>query len=134
MTLVSRRAFMRTGGALALLAAAPAAWARSAVGASNTGLTRARFTPLVGSTIGMTGAGDNLQVVLSEVADLLPVLRVDDPDRFALLFTATRGDPPTPGIRTFTHPELGEVALFVSPVDRGVNALHYEAVINRSTH
>jgi hypothetical protein len=132
--------FLGAGAAVAMLAAAPPAWARaavttvrSAVTPRSRALTRARFTPALGSTLRMTGGGTgDLDVVLAEITDLRPVLRADDEDRFALLLHVPGGQRPISGIRTLRHPHIGEVALFVSPVDRGVDPVHYEAVINRS--
>jgi hypothetical protein len=129
---MSRRGFLGSGGALMLLATSPSAWARSAMAAGRKGLHRSRFESLVGAHVRMTGPGGDLRVVLSEVGDLIPKLEANDPNRFALLFTAARDHRPSSGIHTFTHHELGQVSLFVSPVDRGVHGLHYEAVINRS--
>jgi hypothetical protein len=136
---ISRRMFIGAGAAVTLLAAAPPAWARrsmsavrSAVTARSNPLRRSRFTPALGSTLRMTGGGEQLDVVLAEITDLRPLLRADDEDRFALLLHVPGSRRPTAGIRTLRHPDIGEVALFVSPVDRGVNPVHYEAVINRS--
>lgn len=131
--------FIGAGAAMAMLAAAPPAWARrsmatvrSALTARSNSLKRSRFTPALGSTLRMTGGGEQLDVVLAEITDLRPVLRADDEDRFALLLHVPGSQRPTSGIRTLRHPDIGEVALFVAPVDRGVNPVHYEAVINRS--
>jgi hypothetical protein len=129
---VSRRAFLCSGGAFALLATSPSAWARRVTRVGRTALQRSHFKPLVGEKLRMTGGGNDVHVVLSEITDLVPKLRADDPDRFALLFTVGRSHHATPGIRTLHHDALGQVALFVSPVDRGIKARHYEAVINRS--
>jgi hypothetical protein len=116
---------------MAFLVAAPAASARSQARKAGA-LKRSRFTPLVGAQLRMTGGGVDARVVLAEVSDLSPVLRPHDPDRFSLLFRVPRGHHVSPGIRTFHHPHLGRVALFVSPVDRGIKARHFEAVVNRS--
>jgi hypothetical protein len=132
---ISRRMFIGAGAAVAVVAAAPPAWARrsiSALTARSNPLKRSRFTPALGSTLRMTGGGEQLDVVLAEITDLRPVLRADDEDRFALLLHVPGSRRPTSGIRTLRHPDIGEVALFVAPVDRGVNPVHYEAVINRS--
>jgi hypothetical protein len=95
-------------------------------------LKRARFAPLVGQKLRMTGGGDNARVTLLEVGDLVPALRLDDPNRFSLLFRVPRGHQASPGIRTLHHPRIGGVELFVSPVDRTNRGIHYQAVINRS--
>jgi hypothetical protein len=70
--------------------------------------------------------------VLAEISDLVPAMRAQDERRFALRFDAPRTHLRTEGIRTLHHPQLGDVSMFVSPVDRGVTALHYQAVINRT--
>jgi hypothetical protein len=130
---LSRRVFLRGGAAMAFLAAVPAARARASATGAAAKLKRYRFTPLVGARLRMTGGGDDAHVVLAQVGDLFPVLRPDDQNRFSLMFTIPRGrHRPSPGIRTFHHPLIGHVQLFVSPVGRGRKALHYEAVINRS--
>jgi hypothetical protein len=121
--------FIRGSAAIGLLALSPA---RAFAQATGSRLIRHRFTPLVGESFRMTGGGHNIKVVLTKVGDLTPVLRAHDPNRFALLFRIPDGRQPTPGIRSFRHPAVGTVDLFVSPVDRGAKALHYEAVINRS--
>lgn len=80
----------------------------------------------------MTGGGVTVIVVLTKIGNLTPVLREDDPNRFVLLFEAPLNHERTQGIRRLYHDALRPVSLFVSPVDRGVRARHYEAVINRS--
>jgi hypothetical protein len=129
---VSRRTFLLSSGAFALLATSPSAWARAVTLARRKTLKRSHFKPLVGSKLRMTGGGRDVHVVLSEITDLIPRLRADDPNRFGLLFTVSGSHQATAGIRTLHHEALGQLALFVSPVDRGVKAHHYEAVINRS--
>ncbi|MDQ6777386.1 MAG: hypothetical protein M3071_14470 [Actinomycetota bacterium] len=129
---MSRRTFLRGGGAtLALLTLAPAAWARSTRVTTGNALTRSRFTPHVGAKFRMSGGGPDVDVVLTEINNLVPVLQSHDPNRFALLFEARADQPPAEGIRTLHQAALGALTLYVSSVDRGVDARHYEAVINR---
>jgi hypothetical protein len=130
--LLTRRRFVGAGAGFAGLLIAPSAWARSSAATARKTLVRSHFKPIVGAKLKMTGGGNDVDVVLSEITDLVPRLRPDDPNRFALVFTAPRDHRPTSGIRTLQHDAFGQVALFVSPVDRGVKAHHYEAVINRS--
>ncbi len=136
---LSRRMFLGAGAALALLAAAPPAWARSAVAAARSAvaarpkaLTRSRFMPVLGATLRMSGGGEDRDVVLAEITDLSPVLRADDEDRFSLLLHAHGSHKPSSGIRTLQHASIGRVALFVHPVGGAVKPVHYQAVINRS--
>jgi hypothetical protein len=129
---MSRRVFLRGGATLAFFAVAPAAWARSTGARTRNGLTRSRFTSHVGAKFRMRGDGHDVEVVLTEINNLIPVLRAEDPNRFALLLKAPYRHLPVEGIRTFHHHGLGDVTLFVSPVDRGVDGRYYEAVINRA--
>lgn len=127
---VSRRTFAGGSAALALLSAIPVSLARAA--AASSPWARSRFTPFLGSTFRMTGAGDDTDVVLTEVSDLRPAPRANDSQRFALLFTAAHGHgPAADGTRTFTRAGFGAIDLFVSPVGAGTGARHYEAIINR---
>jgi hypothetical protein len=129
---LTRRMFVRAGVALGALVVAPDAWAKTILGNSRGSLRRQHFKPLVGSKLRMTGGQTDVQVVLAGIHDLLPVLQPHDPNRFSLVFAVPRGHRCAAGIMTFHHRDLGHVDLFVSPVDRGIKARHYEAVINRS--
>jgi hypothetical protein len=126
---VSRRTFAGGSAALALLSAIPVSLARAA--AASSPWARSRFTPFLGSTFRMTGAGDDTDVVLTGISDLRPVARANDNRRFALLFTAPHGHGPADGTRTFSHDGFGAIDLFVSPVGAGTGTRHYEAIINR---
>ena|ERR1700722_13971928 len=126
---VSRRTFARGSAALALLSAIPVSLARAA--AASSPWARSRFTPFLGSTFRITGAGDDTDVVLTEISDLRPVARANDNRRFALLFTAPHGHGPADGTRTFSHDGFGAIDLFISPVGAGTGTRHYEAIINR---
>jgi len=129
---LTRRMFVRTGAAAWALALAPDAWASSTSASRLSSLTRSHFQPLVGAKLRMTAGGTDVHVVLVGVHDLLPVLRPNDPNRFSLMLDVPRQGLCTAGIKTFHHRHLGRVDLFISPVDRGIKARHYEAVINRS--
>jgi hypothetical protein len=100
------------------------------VGGEPAVLTRSTFVPLLGTTLRMTGGGDDVYVVLSEINDLSPSAR-DDEGRFALIFRAPAGQVPTQGIRTLHHDRIGATGIFVAPVGRAVGGLSYEAVFNR---
>jgi len=129
---MSRRSFARGGAALALFSAMPASLAGAAVAvAVSSPWARSRFAPFLGSTFRMTGAGDDADVVLTEISDLRPVARANDDRRFALLFTAPAGHGPADGTRTFSRGGFGAIDLFVSSVGAGAGARHYEAIINR---
>ncbi len=129
---VTRRMFVRAGVGLGALVLVPDAWARGVSRRGRGPLVRSHFKPLVGAKLRMADGQTDVHVVLTAIHDLLPVLRPDDPNRFSLLFDVPRGHRCTEGIMTFHHHQLGHVDLFVSPVDRGIKARHYEAVINRS--
>jgi hypothetical protein len=126
---ISRRAFGRGSAALVLLTAVPLSLAARSAGAATWG--RSRFTPWIGSTFRMTGAGDDLDVVLSQIGDLRPVARTQDEARFSLLFTAPAGHAPTGGIRTISRDGFGAIDMFVTPVGPESGDRPYQAVINR---
>ncbi|MGO9149292.1 MAG: DUF6916 family protein [Acidimicrobiales bacterium] len=128
---MSRRTFLYGSGAGALIALTPGLLARTSFVAAQPLLTRSRFAPALGGTFRLSGGGDNREVTLIEINDLLPVVHLQDEDRFALVFQASRGHPPVNGMRTFHHDAVGDVVLFVSPVGRSDTVVHYEAVINR---
>jgi hypothetical protein len=128
---MSRRRFLRHSAVLAMLTAAPASLLRSLRLSTPPSLARSRFAPALGTMFTMTGGAGAVEVMLAEINDLSPLRRAEDEDRFALLFEAPDGQPCPDGIRTFHHRSVGDVTLFVSPVDRG-QALRLQAVIDRS--
>lgn len=127
---VSRRTFARSSAALVLLGVVPVSLARFA-GAAQSPWARSRFTPFLGAAFRMTGAGDDADVVLTEISDLRPATRANDRRSFALLFAASHGHGPADGTRTFSRDGFGAIDLFVSPVGAGAEVRHYEAIINR---
>lgn len=124
---ISRRTFARGSAALALLTAVPLALAERSAAPWD----RSRFTPWIGSTFRMSGAGQDVDVVLTEVGDLSPVAKPDDASRFSLVFAAPAGHTRTDGIRTFSRDGFGTMALYVSPVGPDTEDRPYQAVINR---
>lgn len=93
-------------------------------------LGRSTFTPLQGSTFRMTGDGHSFDLVLSEINDLLPSRGSDEEKRFSLVFSASPDHPPTQGMQTFHHDRIGDVTMFVVPVDRGRKTLRLESIFN----
>jgi hypothetical protein len=138
---ISRRQLLRYGTVVASVGAASLSISPAAGAASRTGagrrlpapdpLKRSTFAPLVGEAFTMTGAGGARRAVLAEVNDLRPETSAGNEDRFALVFKVAPGRNPAGGVKEFRHPRLGSVSLFAGPVDRGVKAARYEAVINR---
>jgi hypothetical protein len=139
---ISRRAFLRNGGGLALMGAVPAplthllaispksSLTHPAAVPPKASLTRSTFMPLLGSRFRMTGRGAGLDVVLAEINDLATSRGAADDHRFALVFRAPAGSPRLQGTQTFRHGRIGGVALFVTAIDRGIGSTRYEAVIN----
>lgn len=129
---LSRRALLRNGAAVALLSAVPLSLTHRVSAAFGADLTRSTFTPLLGQTLRMTSGGHTVKVVLSEINDLLPTTRAGDENRFSLIFAAPKDEARSQGIEEFRHPEIGKMAMFVAPIDRGTQAVRFEAVVNRS--
>lgn len=128
--LLSRRTFAQGGLALVLLHGIPSPLARI-MATRPRAWARSRFTAFRGATFRMTGAGDDVRVVLAEISDLRPAVRPDDEDRFSLMFVAPGSHSAADGIRKFSRPGFGEINLFVSPVGRSAKVRHYQAIINR---
>jgi hypothetical protein len=92
-------------------------------------LARSTCAPLVGSSFQMRGHGGAKEAVLVGIRDLVPVLRPDDEDRFALRFALPPDGLGGDGIRSFRHDRLGVVDLFIT--DPGNRSGRFEAVVNR---
>jgi hypothetical protein len=129
---ISRRTFLRCSSAVALLSAFPFALSERLSAADRVSLIRSTFSPLLGQTFRVAGEGHVAHVVLSEVNDLIPVLKANDENRFSLLFSGPAHGPHMDEIAEFHHGDIGTFSMFVTPVDRVVNSLHYEAVVNRA--
>jgi hypothetical protein len=129
---LSRRTFLRTSTAVALLSATPLAVIRRAGSARLVSLSRSTFIPLLGKTFRMTGNGTINHVVLDEINDLFPVAQAEDENRFALVFRGPTGAARTDGIKKFHHSNIGAISMFVVPVGMGTKFVHYEAIINRT--
>ncbi len=132
---VSRRTFLRDGAVVAAAGAATLSISGVASAATRTAVPRAKlarstFVPLVGRTFTMAEGRSSHDAILAEVNDL-PAADRGDEDRFALVFHVDRRNRPAQGLKQFRHAELGRVDLFAGPVDRGVKALRFEAVVNR---
>jgi hypothetical protein len=126
-----RRTFLRVGAAVAALSTMPLSLARAAAAATRPRIIRSTFTPLRGSTFCVTGEGEHFNVVLAEINDLGPSSRTGDEDRFSLVFEGPADHPRIEGIRTLSNSKIGDVSLFIAPIDRGVRAFRLQSVINR---
>jgi hypothetical protein len=79
----------------------------------------------------MTGGGEDVNVVLTDVRELSPVRRPGDEDRYSLLFAAARGRVPADGIRRFRNEDFGQIDMFVSPTGQRTGPVNYQVIINR---
>lgn len=102
--------------------------ARSAPATASVAL-RSHYAHSVGQRFTAITAGAAHTLTLATVADLRPVAKPDDENRFALIFTAEHGVP-AQGLYTLRGPRAPDAQLFIAPVgpagDRTV-----EAVVNR---
>ena len=128
MVLVSRRAVLVGGAATAALSVAQFGWLQSALAATAIP-GRDAFAGCLGATFRITGNGLAADAVLTEVTGLSPATQTIDQNRFSLVFTL--GGPLPQGIYTFRQKQLGNVDLFAAPVDRGVKARFFQAIVNR---
>lgn len=131
---ISRRRFFGVASAVTAAVALPS-WTASAIAgtSSATKLTRSAFAKYVGATFRMSDATFGGNVVLSSVDDIAGAVAGDE-NRFALLFTAPSSSVTAPqGVYTFRQKAFGSADLFVVPVDRGVSARLYQAIVNRTS-
>ena len=129
---ISRRTFLRSSTAIALLSAVPFGLSKRFGRLVPVSLTRSTFSPLLGQSFRVTGGAYLANLVLDEVNDLSPVSKIDDEHRFSLIFTGPPHGPRIDEIAEFRHEDVGAFSMFVTPVDRVANATLYEAVVNRN--
>jgi hypothetical protein len=132
--LLSRRSFL-LGTAVVIAAAGSQVAGIDQVGATTSGisspaLTRATFAPFLNSTFQLSNGSQSVPVVLSGIQDLLPASTPGDQHRFSLMFRAPAGQPLPQAVRQVSQPGIGQVALFLVPVDRGKTNQYYQAIIN----
>jgi hypothetical protein len=131
---VTRRAFVRAGGLLALGLALPG----EALGRARSGAHRIRtgawhyrssYHPLVGQRF--TVRGSNVKLQLVAVKDL-NTHQAGSENAFALTFDATPGGAPLPApLPLLHHHALGHFHLFMTPGLSMPGVQSYTAVINR---
>ena len=129
---ISRRAFLAGAASVAAVTVLPVATAERAMAVvSGSGpLKRSTFTPLLHSSFQMVDtSGRSLTVVLSQVNDLKPVVAPGSETRFGLVFEGPLSAARPQGTYRLRHSRIGEVLLFVVPVDRAVRNRQYEAII-----
>lgn len=129
---ISRRTFLRSTTAIALLSAVPFGLSKRFGRLLPISLARSTFSPLLGQSFRVTGGAYLANLVLDEVNDLSPVSKIEDEHRFSLIFTGPPHGPRIDEIAEFRHEDVGAFSMFVTPVDRVANATHYEAVVNRN--
>lgn len=130
---ISRRRFLAGAVTAAAVAALPLATAERASAATLSKaaptLTRSTFIPLVQSSFKMIDArGKTVSVVLSDIGDL-NAASAGSQTRFSLVFDGPTKTAGPQGMYSFRNATLGDFSLFVVPVDRGVVAQHYQAVV-----
>ena len=133
----SRRAFLASGASLAgvgwagVLAPRAAASTAPPVPSEKLALRRSVFLPLRGQSFRIAHDRGSLTVVLRQVSDLQPTVRPGAEDQFSLIFSHHWL---RPGIRQGTyavsHPQRGQIRLFVVPVGRSRFAQRYQAIID----
>jgi len=95
---------------------------------SRSAYDRATWTPYAGATFTMSSAGASRTVVLASVDDLAGS-GSGAAGCFSLVFQAAA--PAPAGVVTLRRKGFADTTLFVSAVDRGVSAHHYQAIVNR---
>jgi hypothetical protein len=93
-------------------------------------LVRSTYTEMSGLTVTDVTGGGSADLLLNEIGDLDdPSLRGSN-DAFRLELSST--DAPIPaGIRTLSHPDIGQFDVFMSPVGMPGATMHYEVIVDR---
>ncbi len=92
-------------------------------------LTRASFEPHLNTTFRVVHDGtDTFELALIEVADKTPAGFPGE--QFSLLFKGPLEVMLLQQTCTLEHPEMGQVMLFLVPVDQKKDGYRYEAVFN----
>ena len=91
--------------------------------------SKSEFEAAVGSAFSMELDDGALTPVVLKKCDT----RTDTPlqECFSLIFVAREDTPPVQMMRPLKHPALGELNIFLVPVNRDTTGLHFEAVFNR---
>jgi hypothetical protein len=123
----TRRAVLRAAAATPL-AIAFGTFAGPAWAAVDRSFVRGTWSPFIGRTFTLAADGRTAKATLSSLSDLHGA-RPGARQRFSLVFSADRELPE--GTVTVRRRGFPAVSLFMTAVDRGVDAQHRQAVINR---
>ena len=134
---LSRRAFLAGGASLAAIGAVSGVVSRGAASVlhpdrmRNLAFRRSTFVPLVGQHFRIIHDHGSLTVVLREVSDLGPSVRPGAEGQFSLMFADAGLRPALPGeTYSISHPRLGRISLFITPVGLARTTQFYQAIIN----
>ncbi len=86
------------------------------------------FTPHLNSKFQLRAGNQSWEIELVEVTDKSPSPKQE---QFVLRFCAPLEAPPNQALFELEHAALGAGVMFLVPVTRDANGLHYEAVFNR---
>jgi hypothetical protein len=133
---LSRRTMLKTSGAGVLALSVPLTIAASPASASVADvpalLERGAWSDVVGRDVAVDSGGVLRLVAVDDLsrAGAVAALRGAQ-DAFVLSLVSSDVELSS-GIHTLTHPTLGDVALFISPVGRADGAHRYDVVVDRT--
>ena len=126
--LVSRAAFLRLlGGAVVGLRIDPLAYAS---GVSLEAVDASQFQPYVGDTFTVCHAGGSVRTRVRLVKVVEPP-RTRNVAQFNLVFHGQAGEPFADGIHELSHPSLGSLSIFISPIGAAGGPRVYQACFSR---
>jgi hypothetical protein len=128
---VARRTVVLIGSASPVAMILGGGWVAPAAAAARSAYDRATWTPLVGSTFTMSSATSSQPVVLAAVENVAGAPS-GAAQRFSLVFRSASG-PLVDQVVSLQRRGFAGASLFVSSVDRGISAHHYQAVVNRTS-
>jgi hypothetical protein len=97
--------------------------------AAPTGLRRREWSGLVGRTVTVAGAGGRARMAVVDVSDIAGAPAGHD-GCFQVTLRAQDRVAVASGVSQVGRPGAAPVSLFVSPIDRGVRARHFQIVVN----
>jgi hypothetical protein len=100
-----------------------------AIGAGSVPL-RSHFLPALGETFEAVDGERSIELTLTAIEDLTPVLKADDENRFNLIFSAPAAHAHE-GIFTLRRTGTATTTLFLSPIGTSDATQPLQAIVNR---
>jgi hypothetical protein len=91
---------------------------------------RSHFVPALGKTFDAADGKRSIELTLTTIEDLVPVLEAGDENRFNLIFSTSSADVHE-GVFTLRRTGTPTTSLFLSPIGTSAAAQPLQAIVNR---